>query len=200
MRYVVPHYLSKTAEVDKLQLKMSSIGASTFIPSSNLRASNILSLGIASDVLKYIVALDQGTTSSRAIVFDSHGKIVGAAQKEFKQIYPRAGWVEHDPDDISSNLRASNILSLGIASDVFTLTILISPLTTCATDVTIRLGQVTSSRAYFAPLGRVVVKEKTNSYSGRNGINYFDIGTNKEDSERRKADVMFKRLISEREI
>lgn len=49
---------------------------------------------------KYIVSLDQGTTSSRAIVFDDKGNIVGVAQKEFKQIYPRAGWVEHDPEDI----------------------------------------------------------------------------------------------------
>lgn len=52
---------------------------------------------------KYIVSLDQGTTSSRAIVFDECGKIVGVAQKEFKQIYPRAGWVEHDPEDIWSS-------------------------------------------------------------------------------------------------
>lgn len=49
---------------------------------------------------KYIVALDQGTTSSRAIVFDGAGQIVGKAQREFKQIYPRPGWVEHDPEDI----------------------------------------------------------------------------------------------------
>src|SRR5688500_1536178 len=47
-----------------------------------------------------ILALDQGTTSSRAIVFDHGGHIVKVAQKEFKQIYPRAGWVEHDPEEI----------------------------------------------------------------------------------------------------
>ncbi|MDE7349374.1 MAG: DUF1667 domain-containing protein, partial [Clostridia bacterium] len=52
---------------------------------------------------KYVVSLDQGTTSSRAIVFDDKGKIVGVAQKEFKQIYPYAGWVEHDPEDIWSS-------------------------------------------------------------------------------------------------
>ena len=52
---------------------------------------------------KYIVSLDQGTTSSRAIVFDDKGKIAGVAQKEFKQIYPRAGWVEHNPEDIWSS-------------------------------------------------------------------------------------------------
>ena len=46
---------------------------------------------------KYVLALDQGTTSSRAIVFDKKGNIVSKAQNEFAQIYPRAGWVEHDP-------------------------------------------------------------------------------------------------------
>ncbi|HYF82291.1 MAG TPA: glycerol kinase GlpK [Clostridia bacterium] len=49
---------------------------------------------------KYILALDQGTTSSRAIVFGHDGKIVSVAQKEFTQIYPKAGWVEHDPIEI----------------------------------------------------------------------------------------------------
>lgn len=50
--------------------------------------------------MKYVLALDQGTTSSRAIVFDKGGRIIGMAQQEFKQIYPHAGWVEHDPRDI----------------------------------------------------------------------------------------------------
>ena len=49
---------------------------------------------------KYILALDQGTTSSRAIIFDKSGQIVRTAQKEFTQIYPKAGWVEHDPMEI----------------------------------------------------------------------------------------------------
>ena len=47
-----------------------------------------------------ILALDQGTTSSRAIVFDHGGRIVKVAQKEFRQIFPKAGWVEHDPEEI----------------------------------------------------------------------------------------------------
>ena len=46
---------------------------------------------------KYVLALDQGTTSSRAIVFDKAGNIIAKAQEEFDQIYPKAGWVEHDP-------------------------------------------------------------------------------------------------------
>jgi glycerol kinase len=49
---------------------------------------------------RYIMALDQGTTSSRAVIFDRQGKIVSMAAKEFKQIYPRPGWVEHDPAEI----------------------------------------------------------------------------------------------------
>jgi len=49
---------------------------------------------------KYIMALDQGTTSSRAAIFNGRGLIVGIAAKEFRQIYPRPGWVEHDPLDI----------------------------------------------------------------------------------------------------
>ncbi|WP_195429882.1 glycerol kinase GlpK [Clostridium sp. D46t1_190503_E9] len=49
---------------------------------------------------KYIIALDQGTTSSRAIVFDKEQNIIGISQKEFTQIYPKEGWVEHDPVEI----------------------------------------------------------------------------------------------------
>ena len=49
---------------------------------------------------KYILSLDQGTTSSRAILFNYLGQIVGVAQKEFNQIYPKPGWVEHDPMEI----------------------------------------------------------------------------------------------------
>ena len=52
---------------------------------------------------KYILALDQGTTSSRAILFDHAQNIVGIAQKEFTQYYPRQGWVEHDPQEIYSS-------------------------------------------------------------------------------------------------
>jgi glycerol kinase len=59
----------------------------------------------------YILALDQGTTSSRAILFDRDGKPVGVAQQEFEQIFPQPGWVEHRPEDIwSSQLNAVNRL------------------------------------------------------------------------------------------
>ncbi|WP_254527683.1 MULTISPECIES: glycerol kinase GlpK [unclassified Sphingobacterium] len=55
---------------------------------------------------EYIVALDQGTTSSRAILFNKKGDIVNIAQKEFQQIYPKSGWVEHDPQEIWSSQMA----------------------------------------------------------------------------------------------
>ena len=48
----------------------------------------------------YILVIDQGTTSSRAIIFDEAGKIVNSAQEEFRQIYPKPSYVEHDPIDI----------------------------------------------------------------------------------------------------
>lgn len=51
-------------------------------------------------VSSFVLALDQGTTSSRAILFDNTGSITAVAQKEFKQIYPHPGWVEHDPNEI----------------------------------------------------------------------------------------------------
>lgn len=56
---------------------------------------------------KYVLSLDQGTTSSRAIVFDKKGEIRGVAQQEFTQIYPKPGWVEHDPTEILSSEMAS---------------------------------------------------------------------------------------------
>ena len=51
---------------------------------------------------KYILALDQGTTSSRAILFDKNANIVAVSQKEFTQIYPKSGWVEHDAIEIGN--------------------------------------------------------------------------------------------------
>ncbi|MET3047595.1 FGGY family carbohydrate kinase, partial [Flavobacterium covae] len=48
----------------------------------------------------YILSLDQGTTSSRSILFDLKGNVVAVSQKEFSQIYPIPGWVEHDPIEI----------------------------------------------------------------------------------------------------
>jgi len=78
---------------------------------------------------QYILALDQGTTSSRAIVFDHKGEIRSVAQKEFTQIFPQPGWVEHDPNEIWSsqagvaaeaiakmNISAQNIKAIGITN------------------------------------------------------------------------------------
>lgn len=63
--------------------------------------------------MKYILALDQGTTSSRAIVFDHSGTIVSIAQKEFPQLFPKPGWVEHNPRDIWSS-------QAGVAAEALT--------------------------------------------------------------------------------
>ena len=78
---------------------------------------------------KYILALDQGTTSSRAIVFDHQGNSCAVAQKEFKQIFPQPGWVEHDPMEIwasqgsvakeallKHSLKAAEIAAIGITN------------------------------------------------------------------------------------
>ena len=65
-----------------------------------------------------ILALDQGTTSSRAILFDEAGTIVGVAQHEFEQFYPRAGWVEHDPTEILTSQLACAVEALGRAGAV----------------------------------------------------------------------------------
>ena len=50
----------------------------------------------------YILSFDQGTTSSRSMIFDKQGNIISPAQKEFKQIFPQPGWVEHDAEEIWS--------------------------------------------------------------------------------------------------
>src|SRR5215467_4567351 len=84
---------------------------------------------VDSSAMAYILALDQGTTSSRAIVFDHAGTIKSVAQKEFRQIFPKAGWVEHDPEELwasqvgvavealgRAGLRPDDIAALGITN------------------------------------------------------------------------------------
>src|SRR5262245_6031385 len=79
--------------------------------------------------MPYILALDQGTTSSRAIIFDAEANVIAAGQKEYTQIYPRAGWVEHDPREIwetqvetalealrKANLTKKDIAAIGITN------------------------------------------------------------------------------------
>ena len=65
--------------------------------------------------MPYILALDQGTTSSRAILFDHDGAIVSLARKEFRQIFPEPGWVEHDPQEIWATQLAVAVEALGRA-------------------------------------------------------------------------------------
>src|SRR5579859_6663433 len=77
----------------------------------------------------YVLALDQGTTSSRAIIIDHDGRVVAGMHKEFRQHYPKPGWVEHDPEDIwnsqlevakramhEQGLGADDITAIGIAN------------------------------------------------------------------------------------
>ena len=79
--------------------------------------------------MKYILSLDQGTTSSRAILFDENQRVVCTAQKEFAQYYPKSGWVEHDPEEIwtsqysvmnealfASGIDIGDIAAIGIAN------------------------------------------------------------------------------------
>ncbi|MCQ2182303.1 MAG: glycerol kinase GlpK [Bacteroidales bacterium] len=70
--------------------------------------------------MKYVIALDQGTSSSRAIVFDHEGKIISVGQKEFTQYFPKPGWVEHDPMEIwasESEVMAGAIAEVGLDCD-----------------------------------------------------------------------------------
>ena len=82
-----------------------------------------------SSVSKYIGAIDQGTTSTRFIVFDAAGKVVACAQKEHQQIYPQPGWVEHDAEEIwartqevmpqamaEARLKAGDLAAIGITN------------------------------------------------------------------------------------
>ncbi len=69
---------------------------------------------------RYIMALDQGTTSCRSILFDRDGHICSLAQKEFAQIYPQPGWVEHDPTEIWASqltVSAEALAKLGVGAD-----------------------------------------------------------------------------------
>ena len=79
--------------------------------------------------MPHILALDQGTTSSRAMVFDHAGRVVASAQREFRQIFPQPGWVEHDAEEIwesqlgvavevlrQAGLRAADIAAIGLTN------------------------------------------------------------------------------------
>ena len=78
---------------------------------------------------QYLLSIDQGTTSSRAIIFDPSGTIISSAQQEFTQYFPSDGWVEHDPEEIwqstvavcksamaQAKLNASDIVAIGITN------------------------------------------------------------------------------------
>jgi len=65
--------------------------------------------------MKYVLALDQGTTSSRALLFDQHAAVRAVAQQEFDQIFPQPGWVEHNPEQISTSQISVALLALSKA-------------------------------------------------------------------------------------
>src|SRR4030042_5803917 len=78
---------------------------------------------------QYIMALDQGTTSSRTLIFSKAGEIVSSSQQEFKQYYPQPGWVEHDAEEIwqsqiavaesalaSANAKPADVAAIGITN------------------------------------------------------------------------------------
>ena len=78
---------------------------------------------------KYIIALDQGTTSSRSVLFNEKGHQIGIEQEEFEQLFPKSGWVEHDPQEIlnsqlgtfnnliqNNNIDVTDIAGIGITN------------------------------------------------------------------------------------
>jgi len=94
----------------------------------NIKAEIICEI-LEGEMKKYILAIDQGTTSSRAIIFDHDGNVVSIAQQEFMQYYPKPGWVEHDPNEIwastmgviadalaRSDIKRSQIEAIGITN------------------------------------------------------------------------------------
>jgi glycerol kinase len=100
--------------------------------------------------MPYILALDQGTTSSRAIVFDHDGAVRATAQKEFTQIFPRAGWVEHDPQEIWASQIGVAVEALGRAQ--------IRPADVAAIGITNqRETTIVWDRATGAPIANAIV-------------------------------------------
>ena len=104
--------------------------------------------------MPYILALDQGTTSSRAIVFDQNANIVATGQREFQQIFPRPGWVEHDPNEIWATQIAVAAEALGRAH--------LRPLDIAA------LASPTSARRPSSGIARPALRSTTRS-CGRTG-------------------------------
>jgi glycerol kinase len=100
--------------------------------------------------MQHILALDQGTTSSRAIVFDARGRIKASAQREFRQIYPRPGWVEHDPNEIWSS-------QAGVAAEAVARAGLTAPEIAAIGITNQRETAVVWDRATGEPVGNAIV-------------------------------------------
>src|ERR1700685_3790945 len=104
--------------------------------------------------MEYILSLDQGTTSSRSILFDKDGNIVAHAHREFQQIYPQGGWVEHDPFDILTSQMSSVAEVLGKAG--------IRPRDLAAVGITNqRETTIVWERATGKPVYNAIVWQKT---------------------------------------
>lgn len=127
---------------------------------------------------QYVAAIDQGTTSTRCIVFDRQGQIVSLAQKEHSQIYPQPGWVEHDPDEIWRNtlevialarikakLSVDNIVAIGITNQRETTVVWNrrtgKPYHNAIVWQDTRTGDLVSQFSASDPLGQDRFREKT---------------------------------------
>ena len=106
--------------------------------------------------MSYIIAVDQGTTSSRALIVDKSGSIKGVCQKEFTQIFPKPGWVEHDPLEIWATQSAVMIEVIGksglMESDIAAIGI------TNQRETTVVWDKNTGKPVYNASFGRIDVR------------------------------------------
>ncbi|VEI45211.1 glycerol kinase [Actinobacillus equuli] len=90
------------------------------VTAKNKFTSSLKAIKVITMTKEYIIALDQGTTSSRAVLLDKNANIVEVAQREFTQIYPQPGWVEHNPMEIwatQSSTLNEVVAKAGITSD-----------------------------------------------------------------------------------
>lgn len=111
---------------------------------------------------KYIVALDQGTTSSRAVVMDHDANIISVSQREFEQIYPKPGWVEHDPMEIWATQSSTLVEVLAKADISFPIKLQLSVLRTSVKPLL--SGKKKPASLSITPLsGSAVVPQKSAS-------------------------------------
>jgi glycerol kinase len=121
---------------------------------------------------EYIVALDQGTTSSRAIVFNHAGTIVSSGQKEHRQIFPRAGWVEHDPLEIWRNVQ--EVIGIALSKADITRHDVVGIGITNQRETTVVWDRATGKPLYNAIVWQDTrTQEIVNRLAGNDGIDRF---------------------------